>query len=67
MEFKEAMIDVIRYLAAYTATEDSAEIAAARKTVHRYASENGTVDEVLALWDVTIMVQRYISDVGVDA
>ena len=60
MEFKQLMIDVVRYLAAFTATEDMRDIGAARTAIHRYAQEHGSEPELVALWDVTISVQRHI-------
>lgn len=66
--FEQVMVDVVRYLAAYTATEDVNHIAAARQLLAGYAYDNGgTSQEFQALWGVTIGLQRYISRVGVDA
>jgi len=68
MELQQVMVDAIRYLAAYTATEDSCDIAKARQIINEYAQEYGVGSkELLALWDVTISLQRYISRVGAEA
>lgn len=67
MTFERVMVDVIRYLAAFTATEDVCHISAARKLLANYAYENGGASrEFQALWDVTIAVQRQIFQIGVD-
>jgi len=67
MNFEQVMVDVIRYLAAFTATEDVRHISAARKALANYAYDNGGASrEFQALWDVTMAVQRYISQIGVE-
>ena len=69
MSFEQVMVDVIRYLAAFTATEDVRHISAARKALANYANDMTTMvppREFQALWDVTITVQRHISQIGVE-
>jgi hypothetical protein len=68
MEFQQVMIDVVRYLAAFTATEAPAHIGAARKLLANYAHKHGGASrEFQALWDVTITMQRHIYKIGVGA
>jgi hypothetical protein len=62
---EKVMVDVIRYLAAFTATEDRAHIGAARTILTNYAYiYGGASREFQALWDVTITLQRHINPVG---
>jgi hypothetical protein len=66
MEFQQLMIDVVRYLAAFTATESAADISAARQLLAGYAYKHGGASrEFQALWDVTICLQRHIYRIGV--
>jgi len=62
---EKIMVDVIRYLAAFTATADRAHIGAARTILTNYANTYGGASrEFQALWDVTITLQRHINSNG---
>ena len=65
--FEPVMVDVIKNLAAFAATEDRAHLAQARKALARYEEQygNGSRD-FEALWRVTISLQRHICDIGVE-
>jgi len=60
MTFQKLMTDVIKHLAAFSATEDVRHISAARQAMVKHAATYGTWREYQALWDVTICLQRQI-------
>lgn len=66
MDFENLMVDVIRYLAAFTASNDVQHIAAARQAIIEYRREYGPTPDLMALWRVTLSVQRHISQIGVN-
>ena len=66
MTFQKLMTDVIKHLAAFSATEDVRHISAARQAMVKHAPTYGTWREYQALWDVTICLQRQIQ-IGADA
>jgi hypothetical protein len=66
MTFQKLLTDVIKHLAAFSATEDVQHISAARQAMVKHAPTYGTWREYQALWDVTICLQRQIQ-IGADA
>ena len=64
MTFERVIVDVIRYLAAFTATEDVQHISAARQSILACRREFGLTPELMDLWSVTLAVQRQILQVG---
>ena len=66
MTFQKLLTDVIKHLAAFSATEDVQHISAARQAMAKHAPTYGTWREYQALWDVTICLQRQIQ-IGADA
>lgn len=58
------VIGVIRLLASFSATGDIHDLSKARNSVHELA--RAEIDIALPLWDVTLFLQRSLTDTGED-